>query len=214
MGSRRFESEGWMTRRKYDEYDQDEFQELFWELVEQAAERYGHSEGYSGAINMKDGYMQCGVMTQRQYREAMEWWNEVGAGSAPPAFLREKGVVDEWKAADDKWSPACAVVIKDEKRDATIVTGRFIADKGYLSPDEREEKRYVVNYELPGRGGMEERFDKIPEAWDFAKRLVDEELDAELESIEHSYTYALPEVKEKTRQGQEVKVRFFGSAPY
>jgi hypothetical protein len=215
MGSWIFEEEGWMTRKKYDEYDRSDIEPLFSELSEEA----GAARPPRG-LGLQGDFVQCGVMTRRQYRQGREWldyWltrDKIFPPNAPPRLLRDRGLVGRWeRAVEDAGAPACAVVIKNEKRPATLVTGKFIKDKGYLPPDEREEKRYAVPYGCEGEfeaTRRERRFDNMTDAWDWARQWLAEHPEGKLDDVTYSYTYASPELGEKTRQGQEVKVVFFG----
>jgi hypothetical protein len=213
MGATKFYDSGFITRKKYDEYSKSDIRPLFNKLKRKSDDLYGHQEGYSGNINAKDHFKQCGVMTRKQYEDAIEWWNGYGNHRKPPKLLRDRGLVDDWKGAKSKWGSACAVVIKDEKKDATIVTGKYIKDKGYIPAKNREKKQYIINYYDENGIKGEHRSENATKAWKWANSLLDDCKQCDLGNIEHGYTYAKPRVAKKTKKGRKVKVKFFGKAP-
>lgn len=207
MGTTSFEDSGWIVRKKGNKYSTSDIAPLFNDLVEHATYEYGQE--YTGAINMKDDFMLCGVMTRNQYHKAKDWWYG-DMSKTPPKFLRDKGVVSSWKYAEGKWEPACAVVIKDETRDAEIISGAFIKDKGVIPAKNREKNQYVVNYGKDGNS--EKRVESIPDAWKWIKNQLDRDPKFRVQKIEKAYTYAKPEIDQRTKKGRKVYVEFFGYA--
>jgi hypothetical protein len=128
-----------------------------------------------------------------------------------PKVLRDLGVDDHWRGADDKWGPCCAVVIKDETKDATLVSGAFLKDKGVIPAPSREKNRYVINFK--GKYGDEEkRVGSVPDAWRWIKSQLKSDPNFKVRSIENSYTYANPKIGQRTKKGKKVRVEFFGIA--
>ena len=206
-----FDDSGWIPRKTGNKYDRSDIQPLFLDLQEKAEEEHGHEGGHSGYINSVGDFMMCGVMTRKQFETGMRWSNNMNEPS--PKILRDLGVGDKWeKAIDPNYNDACAVVIKDETRDTTVISGGFIEDKGVIPANNREKKKYVVNYESNG-WTSEHRVSSVPDAWEFIKGILGKNPDAKIESIENSYTYAKPKISRRTKKAKEVRVEFFGTAP-
>ena len=211
MGGSFFEESGWILRKKGNVYSTSDISPLYDKLYEEAEDYYGHQEGYSGALNSVSDWGYCGVMTRNQFEKAMNWYHDMhNKKRSVPKVIQDQCMERRWKNATWKRS-ACAVVIKDETRDTTVVSGGFIKDKGVIPAPRREKNKYVINY--PGRwGNQEKRVASVPEAWKFIKNQLKKDPKFEVSSIENSYTYAKPKVGRRTRNAKQVRVEFFGWA--
>jgi hypothetical protein len=161
-------------------------------------------------------------MTRNQFNSAMKWYHGYGNVRKPPKFLRDRGLDRKWRSANDRDGPTCMVVIKDEKNDTTVVTGRSIDDKNVVPADKREGKKYEVEYMPPDWRDDEcynmcdmwstFRVDSVTEAWKKIKSMLKKDPDYQFGKIKRSYTYAKPTFKQQTKKAQKVKVEAFGVA--
>lgn len=212
MSGSSYERSGWITRKTGNVYGKKDFRNTFEQLQKEAQEEGGR---YSGDINRAAGFQLCGVMTVKQYNQAQNWLLKVSytnRKAATPKFLEEQGVERKWRGAyDEKDGAACAVVIKDNTQDTTLISGAFIKDKGIIPVKNRETKKYVVNYN--GKWGSDNhRVSSVPDAWKWIKGELKKNPDFSVNSVVNSYTYAKPKIGQKTKKGRKVRVEFFGFA--
>lgn len=215
MGRCDWEEEGWIFRKKGNVYTKKDMEELFDKLRQNAKEEYGHQEGYSGKINAKSDFNICGVMTRKQfddaYRSRYKWLDN--GSMKTPKKVEDQETKRLWEDAEGKYGDACVVVIKDETRDTTAISGAFIEDKGIVPVSEREEEQYVINYGETFMDRLWERASSIPKAWKKIKSLLEENPNMQIHSIEKSYTYARPKIGMKTKKARLVKTEWWGTSP-